>query len=72
MTTPTTPTPREEARSWSPARAHDDDRGPRCGAENEGLSCERERGHEGQHFVHENGFSFFWGDNAASRQEHRP
>lgn len=34
---------------WSPARAIDDARGPRCGNERKGVYCCRERGHDGDH-----------------------
>lgn len=62
MTEPTTQTPREEARSWSPTRAHDDDRGPRCGAERDHRFCELARGHHGAHQarVSDGGATFSW------------
>ena len=43
-----------EQKEWSPARAHDDAQGPRCGREWRGRHCFRPRGHEGDHLAPHN------------------
>lgn len=64
MTTKATESTREEARRWSPARTHDDDRGPRCGAERDHRFCELARGHQGAHqaCVSDGGATFSWSE----------